>query len=85
MNLKRGGSLSTGVDDFDGHPMNYKVPDFGLDHDILDSFKSLKDTEKRLGKWKYWNPSIYNKKIDDLCIIIYNKSIFKKLIKITYS
>jgi len=37
LNLKAGGSLSTGVDDFDGHPMNYKVPDFGVDQDILDT------------------------------------------------
>jgi hypothetical protein len=31
LNLKAGGSLSTGVDDFDKHPMNYKVPNFGVD------------------------------------------------------
>lgn len=37
LNLKAGGSSSTGVDDFDGHPMNYKVPNFGVDQDILDT------------------------------------------------
>jgi len=51
--LKAGGSLNTGVDDFDGHPMNFKVPDFGLDVDILDSLKNLKDSENKLGPWKY--------------------------------
>ena len=53
LNLKAGGSLSTGVDDFDGHPVNYKVPDFGIDRDILDSLSNLKNTEAKLGKWKY--------------------------------
>ena len=53
LNLKAGGSLNTGVDDFDHHPINYKVPDFGLDRDILDSLKNLKDTEKKIGPWKY--------------------------------
>ncbi len=53
LNLKAGGGLNTGVDDFDGHRMNYKVPDFGLDVDILDSLKNLKVTEKKLGPWKY--------------------------------
>jgi hypothetical protein len=37
LNLKAGGSVSTGVDDFDRHPMNYKVPNFGVDQDILDT------------------------------------------------
>jgi hypothetical protein len=32
--------------------MNYKVPNLGMDKDILDSMKNLKDAEKRLGKWK---------------------------------
>ena len=31
LNLKAGGSVNTGVDDLDGHPMNYKVPIFGVD------------------------------------------------------
>ena len=31
LNLKAGGSKNTGTDDFDGHPMNYKVPSFGVD------------------------------------------------------
>jgi len=53
LNLKVGGSRNTGVDDFDGHPMNYKVPDFGMDRDILDSLSNLKSTEAKLGKWKY--------------------------------
>ena len=42
LNLKAGGSSSTGVDDFDGHPMNYKVPNFGVDQDILDTQRHLK-------------------------------------------
>jgi hypothetical protein len=33
--------------------MNYKVPDFGMDRDILDSLSNLKSTEAKLGKWKY--------------------------------
>ncbi len=35
LNLKKGGSLNTGVDDFDGHPANYFIPNFGVDADIL--------------------------------------------------
>jgi hypothetical protein len=31
LDLAAGGKASTGVDDFDGHPMNYFVPNFGLD------------------------------------------------------
>ena len=31
LDLKKGGSLNTGTDDFDHHPMNYKVPNFGVD------------------------------------------------------
>ena len=31
LNLKAGGSKNTGTDDFDGHPMNYKFPSFGVD------------------------------------------------------
>jgi hypothetical protein len=37
LNLVKGGSLNTGVDDFDHHPMNYKVPNFGVDADIIDT------------------------------------------------
>jgi hypothetical protein len=29
--LAAGGKLSTGVDDFDAHPVNYGVPNFGVD------------------------------------------------------
>ena len=53
LDLVAGGKRSTGVDNFDNHPMNYKVPDLGLDRDILDSLKNLKDTEKKIGPWKY--------------------------------
>ena len=52
LNLVKGGNVATGVDNFDNHPMNYKVPSFGMDQDIKDSLKNLKDSEKRLGKWK---------------------------------
>ena len=38
-------------------PRNYFVPDFGVDHDILDSESDLAITEKRLNH--VWNP-IYN-------------------------
>jgi hypothetical protein len=48
--LKKGGSLVTGVDDFDGHPANYFVPNFGVDQDILDTQKHLKEALKAKGK-----------------------------------
>ena len=35
----------------DGHPVNYKVPDFGMDHDIKDSLKNMKDQEAAKGTW----------------------------------
>ena len=54
MNLKKGGSLSTGVDDFDGHPINYKVPNFGVDQDILDTQRHLKEALNKSGK-KSWD------------------------------
>lgn len=54
LDLKAGGSINTGVDDFDGHPMNYNVPNFGVDQDILDTQKHLKDALKKAGK-KSWN------------------------------
>jgi hypothetical protein len=34
LDIKKGGSVATGVDNFDNHPMNYKVPNFGMDKDI---------------------------------------------------
>ena len=34
------------------YPINYKVPNFGVDQDIVDSQKNLDDAEKKLGKWK---------------------------------
>ena len=34
--------------------MNYKVPNFGVDQDILDTQKHLKDALKKAGK-KSWN------------------------------
>jgi len=33
------------------HPVDYKVPDFGLDKDIVDSLSNLKNTEEKLGTW----------------------------------
>lgn len=36
----------------DPHPMNYYVPNFGVDHDIQASLKNLKDQEKKHGEWK---------------------------------
>ena len=32
-------------------PKDYKVPDFGIDHDIKTSVKNLDDAEKKLGPW----------------------------------
>ena len=32
------------------HPVNYPVPDFGVDRDIIDATKNIKDSEKVLGK-----------------------------------
>lgn len=33
--------------------MNYPVPNFGVDKDILATEKHLKDMESKLGKWDY--------------------------------
>jgi hypothetical protein len=33
--------------------MNYPVPNFGVDKDILATEKHLKDMEAKLGKWDY--------------------------------
>ena len=33
------------------HPMDYKVPDFGVDHDIISTQKHIADQEKKHGKW----------------------------------
>ena len=52
LDLVAGGRRSTGVDNFDNHPMNYKVNNLGMDKDIIDTQKNLKDAEKKLGKWK---------------------------------
>ena len=32
-----------------GHPMNYFVPDFGVDRDIIDNHENMKDAESLLG------------------------------------
>ncbi len=42
LDLKAGGRRATGVDNFDNHPMNYKVPNFGMDQDIIDTQNHLK-------------------------------------------
>lgn len=34
-----------------GHPVDYYVPNFGLDHDILTAQKNIKDQEKKHGVW----------------------------------
>jgi hypothetical protein len=52
LDLVAGGRRSTGVDNFDNHPINYKVPHFGMDQDIIDTQNHLKQAEKKLGKWK---------------------------------
>jgi hypothetical protein len=46
LDLKAGGSLNTGTDNFDNHPTNYFVPNFGVDEDILDTQRHLKDALK---------------------------------------
>ena len=33
------------------HPKDYKVPNFGMDHDIIDTQKHIADEEKKHGKW----------------------------------
>ena len=33
------------------HPINYPVPDLGMDRDIKDSLKHLKDQEAEKGTW----------------------------------
>ena len=35
-----------------GPPLDYYVPNFGLDHDILDSQQNLKEMEHKYGVWK---------------------------------
>jgi hypothetical protein len=45
LDLKAGGRKATGVDDFDGHPVNYFVPNLGLDQDVVDSLKHLGTAE----------------------------------------
>jgi hypothetical protein len=35
------------------YPVDYKVPDNGMDHDIEHSIQHLKDAEKQLGNWDY--------------------------------
>jgi hypothetical protein len=37
------------------YPINYKVPNFGVDQDIVDSQKNLNDAEKKIGKWKVFS------------------------------
>jgi len=32
------------------HPMNYFVPDFGMDSDVGDSLKNMKEAEKGAGR-----------------------------------
>jgi hypothetical protein len=44
--LKAGANKATGVDDFDGHPMNYKVQDLGLDKEVVDSLNHLEKAER---------------------------------------
>jgi len=34
------------------HPVDYKVPNFGVDHDIIDTQKHMADQEKKHGKWE---------------------------------
>ena len=46
--------MNTGTDDFDHHPVNYKVPNFGVDQDILDTQRHLKEALKKAGKTN-WN------------------------------
>jgi hypothetical protein len=45
LNLKAGGRLNTGTDNFDNHPENYFVPNFGVDEDILTTQKHIKLAE----------------------------------------
>ena len=35
-----------------GHPVDYYVPDFGLDFDIQDSLDNTKELEHKYGKWQ---------------------------------
>ena len=54
LDLKAGGSKNTGDDNFDNHPSNYFVPNFGVDEDILDTQRHLKEALK-LAKKKSWD------------------------------
>ena len=69
--------------------MNYKVPDFGMDRDILDSLSNLKNTEAKLGKWKYvanWYCFQPDKKlIGWRTFIVYVWKYLRKIIKYIYS
>lgn len=33
------------------YPIDYPVPNFGMDHDIVSTHKNMKDAEKKLGAW----------------------------------
>ena len=34
------------------HKIDYAVPDFGIDHDIISTQKHIEDQEKKHGLWK---------------------------------
>ena len=42
--------------DPEGYPINYPVPDFGMDHDIKHSLKHMKDQEEKHGEWNLPEP-----------------------------
>ena len=35
------------------YPINYPVPNFGVDEDIISTQKHIKDMEKKYGKWSF--------------------------------
>ena len=52
--------MNTGIDNFDNHPENYFVPNFGVDEDILTTQKHIKLAEQE-NNYKI-NPSKINPK-----------------------
>ena len=52
--------MNTGTDNFDNHPENYFVPNFGVDEDILTTQKHIKLAEQE-NKYKF-NPNKINPK-----------------------
>jgi hypothetical protein len=43
------------------YPIDYPVPDLGMDHDIIDTHKHMTDAEGKYGKWELPPPALMQK------------------------